>query len=295
MNQVVVRLCRSDDHTDTYDLKYQLLDNHFVPKWISEYQRTQVRGDDISTRDQFYGLNDDWSEEKIIQIINERVDQINHLVPGLIDRKIRSPKDQDTLNYLHSFFEKYHGQIDAWLTDPWWEDKPKEMRPIWSDLNNYIHRMEDYRNGHPKPKIKVCWYDCPKINKFSNEDYKLFEAGVKFGFMYSQYADVGKDLKSLTYDNDEHHIDFVPPTFVSADFQLTFWTHSQDDVERFKKDCSQFYKRNENFFKSKGFLENDPRLVIGSIPIGKLVSEKAEQIILNELKKFNRIQGVYLI
>lgn len=295
MDQVIVRLCRSDDHTDTYDLRYQLLDNAFVPKWISEYQRTQTRGDDISTRDQFYGLNDDWSPEKTMSVINERVDQINQLVPGLIDRKIKNAHDQDTLNYLHAFFEKYHGKVDAWLTDPWWRDKPKEMRPIWSDLNNYIHRLEGYRNGSPSPQIKIAWYETPKISTFEKTDYDLFDTGYRFGYMYSLYADVGKDLKSLTYDEDEHHLDFVPPTFYSADIHLRFHTHTREQIKKIESDCRSFYRRNENFFKSKGFLEDDPRLVMGSLPVARLITSNDEQSILREISRHNRIQGVYLI
>lgn len=294
MNNVLVRLCHSRDHTQTYDLNYRLLDNAFVPKWRERYLYSQSRGDDISTRDQFYGLNSKWTAERTIELINERVDEINQMVPNLIDRKIQSVTDQDTLNYLHSFFEKYHGKIDAWLTDPWWRDKPPEMRPIWSDLNNYIHRLEGYRNGKPNPRIKVCWYDTPKLKKFTEEDYRLFDPGYRFGVMYSLYSDVGKDLLSLAQDDDDHHHDFVPPTYYSADFHLRF--HNDDDkiIQHKKKISKEYYHRNENYFKSKGYQENDYRLVIGSIPIAELITSKSQELILNDIKNYDRIQGVYL-
>jgi hypothetical protein len=295
MPDLIVRLHKEKDHTDTYDLEYVLFDNAFVPKWRERYKFSQSRGDDISTRDQFYGLNVEWTAERTIDLINERVDQINQLVPDLIDRKIKNVDDQDTLNYLHAFFERYHGKIDAWLTDPWWRDKPKELRPIWSDLNNYIHRLEGYRTGSPRPRIKVCWYDTPKTKMFEPSDYALFETGVRFGHMYSLYSDVGKDLKSLTYDEDDHHLDFVPPTYYSADFQLKFWTDTPDEIARIRKDCSDFYDRNDNFFKSKGFEKDDPRLVVGSIPIGRLDYDGDEKELLSKIGEYNRVQGVYLI
>lgn len=295
MNFLTVRLCQSQDHTNTYDLRYRILKNSFAPKWVERYQFSQSRGDDISTRDQFYGLNQEWTAQRTMEIINQKVDQINQLVPGLIDKKISSVEDQDTLNYLHAFFEKYHGKIDHWLTDPWWKDKPKEMRPIWSDLNNYIHRLEGYRSGgSPRPRIKICWYDTPKERTLARSDYELFEPGVRFGFMYSLYSDVGKDLKSLTYDHDDHHLDFVPPTYYSADCQLIFHSHRQEEIEKIKNDCHGFYKRNENYFKSKGFNENDHRLVIGAIPIAQLINMESEQELLGNLKNYNRIQEVYL-
>jgi len=294
MPDLIVRLYKDTDHTDTYDINYDFLDNAFVPKWIERYKFSQSRGDDISTRNQFYGLNSEWTAERTIAMINERVDQINIIVPGLIDRKIQSVGDQDTLNYLHSFFERYHGKIDAWLTDPWWKDKPRELRSIWSDLNNYIHRLEGYRSGSPRPRIKICWYDTPKIKTFDQDDYALFETGTRFGYMYSLYSDVGKDLKSLTYDNDDHHLDFVPPTYYSADCHLQFSFDSPEKITKIKKDCSEFYDRNDNFFKSKGFEKNDPRLVMGSIPIARLIYKNEDEI-LEKLSQYNRIQGVYLI
>ena len=294
MPDLIVRLHKDTDHSDTYDLPYEFMDNPFIPKWTERYQFSQSRGDDISTRDQFYGLNSEWTAERTIAVINERVDQINNIVPGLIDRKIQSVTDQDTLNYLHSFFERYHGKIDAWLTDPWWQDKPQALRPIWSDLNNYIHRLEGYRSGSPTPRIKVCWYDSPKTKTLEQTDYALFETGMKFGHMYSLYSDVGKDVTSLAYDDDEHHLDFVPPTYYSADFHLRFHTDSQAKVSEIEHKCSEFYNRNDNFFKSKGYEKDDARLVMGSIPIARLIYN-SESEILEKLSQYNRIQGVYLI
>lgn len=293
MNFLTVRLCTSD-HTNTFDLKYRLLDNSFVPKWVERYQYSQSRGDDISTRDQFYGLNDSWTADKVMATINQKVDDINRLVPGLIDRKLHRTDDQDTLNYLHAFFEKYHGKIDQWLTDPWWQDKPKSLRSIWSDLNNYIHRLEGYRNVAPLPRIKVCWYDTPKTQKFSEEDYGLFEAGYRFGVMYALYSDVGKDLLSLAKDNDDHHHDFVPYTYYSADFHLRFHTDDADTISDKINACDRYYKRNENYFLSKGYERHDPRLAIGSIPIAELSNPQSESEIMSTLGSFDRIQGVYL-
>jgi len=295
MTDLIVRLANSTDHTDTFDLRYALLSNPFVSKWIERFQYSQSRGDDISTRDQFYGLNSEWSAERTIALINERVNQINALVPNLIDRQIQSVGDQDTLNYLHSFFERYHGKVDSWLTDPWWQDKPQELRPIWSDLNNYIHRLEGYRSGSPNPRIKVAWYDTPKNKTFDMNDYEHFTVGHRFGYMYSLYSDVGKDFRSLAYDEDDHHLDFVPPTYYSADFHLRFHTESDHKVEEIKHRCWSFYDRNENYFLAKGYDRTDPRLVMGSIPIARLSTEYSEQELLDRLSQFNRIQSVNLL
>jgi hypothetical protein len=122
MQKLIVRLCRSDDWHDTFDLRYDLLNNDFVPRWIQEFQKTQMRNDPISTRDQFYGINTEWTAERVIRDINKCIQDINIIVPGLIRETLKNSEDQDTLNRLHSYFEQYHGKVDQWLTDPWWKD-----------------------------------------------------------------------------------------------------------------------------------------------------------------------------
>ena len=198
MEKMIVRLCHHDNWHDTFDLRYDLFNNAFVPKWIREFQKTQMRNDHISTRDQFYGINTEWTEHRVIQGINQCIQSINAVVPGLIKETLVDSKDQDTLNRLHSYFEQYHGKVDQWLTDPWWQDKPLSLRSVWSDLNNLIHRLEGYRLGDPKPRIKICWYDTPKTEKFSMEDYALFTHRYHFGVAYSLYSDVGKDLRPVS-------------------------------------------------------------------------------------------------
>ena len=295
---MVVRLCRSDNWHDTLDLRYDLFNNAFVPKWIRQFQKTQMRNDPISIRDQFYGINTEWTAERVIQDINKCIQSINAVVPGLIKETLKDSQDQDTLNRLHSYFEQYHGKVDQWLTDPWWRDKPVSLRLTWSDLNNLIHRLEGYRSGEPKPRIKICWYDTPKTEKLSQEDYDLFTHQYQFGMAYSLYSDVGKDLMSLTYDEDEHHLDFVNPTFYSTDLQLMFYDVSDEQALKVKSDCAAFYDRNQNYFMSKGYAKDDPRLVTGSIPIGKLdryfYNKYDEKEFLSLLAGYNRIQSVSL-
>lgn len=294
MRKVIVRLSQKENFQNTLDLEYDILDNHFTPKWIKAYQRGQHKGNPISNPDRFSGLNSDWNKGKVFDLINERVDQINQMVPGLIDRKLNHPNDQDTLNYLHSFFEKYHGKIDSWLTDPWWQDKPQDLRNIWSDLNIFIHKIESLNRGE-NPKIEITWYDTPKPERLEPADYKLFTHQYRFGFIYSLYADVGKELTSLTYDQDHHHLDFVPPTTVAADCHLRFHTTSEETVSKIHQDCEKFYDQNCDYFVKKGYQKDDYRLVIGSIPLAKLSNPIDPKTLLDRLKLFNWVQNFYII
>ena len=75
---------------------------------------------------------------------------------------------------------------------------------------------------------------------------------------------------------------------------MRFHTDSQAKVSEIEHKCSEFYNRNDNFFKSKGYEKDDARLVMGSIPIAGLIYN-SESEILENLSQYNRIQGVYLI
>lgn len=298
INLLTLRLC-SNDHNDIHDLRYELFDNSFVRKWIQQFRFSQSRGDQISSRDGFYFINDDWSYANTIDRLNITIYEINRLVPDLIPGVyMRTDHDapQDDLNFLHSLFERYHGGIDSWQTDPFWKDKPEELRHYWSDLNNLIHRTEAYRNIQSQPRIKVTWYDTPKVTKLTEEDYNHYEIGSKFGFLYSIYSDVGKDLISLARDNDHHHLDFVPPTFLSADFQCRFWTDSEEKIKRDKMICDQYFEENKDFFAERGYQKDDPimKASMGCVPMGKLLGFNNEEAVLKKLSRYSKIQSVHI-
>ena len=99
MPDLIVRLSNNDDHNETFDLNYNFLDNPFVSKWIDRYRFSQSRGDDISTRDQFYGINNEWTPEKTMYVINDSIDKINKMVPGLILR-ISSTAESEFVNLV---------------------------------------------------------------------------------------------------------------------------------------------------------------------------------------------------
>ena len=123
------------------------------------------------------------------------------------------------MNYIHSVFEKHHGKLDEWLDNPVFQnDKANELRLALSAINQAVHRLEDDRQY-----MRVVYFDTPKTQRFTNEDYALFTASRTFGGLYTLYADVGKNLESLATDNDNHHHDFVPNTHLSSDFIIYFY------------------------------------------------------------------------
>ena len=289
--QLIVRLSKKEDHRLTYDLKFKLEKHSFVTKWVDRYLAAQQRQDPISEPWAFYNLNNDWSNDRIIEFINHHIDICNRYVPNMFERKLESIQDQDTLNYIHSVFEIHHGKIDEWLTNPLFENNPKELRESLSHINQTVHRAESHnKNGY----IRVVYFDLPKDCTFEEDDYKLFTDLIEFGGVYTLYADVGKNLESLSRDHDYHHHDFVPNLHYSVDFVIRFFDLTDQEVKGRHQLYKQFFENNKDYFESKGYYWGDPRLTTGAIKLAQLVYSDKQQV-LEEVSRYNNIQSVFLI
>lgn len=288
---IIVRLSQKNNHSKTIDLRFKLESNQFVYKWTERYLAAQQRQDPISEPWAFYNLNQDWSEQTIVDFINHHIDVCNSYVPEMFDRKLTSVQDQDTLNYIHSVFEQHHGQIDDWLTNIIFEKHPKQLRESLSHINQTVHRAESHSRN---PYIRVVYFDLPKDYSFDAEDYKLFTDCVDFGGIYTLYADVGKNLESLSKDNDCHHHDFVPNLHYSADFAIRFFDVSEQEAKTKKQSYKKFYDEHRDYFEHKGYNWGDPRLTTGAIKLAQLIYTDKEKL-LQKISEYNNIQSVFLI
>tara|TARA_R110000772_G_C13191524_1_gene429111 strand:- start:39 stop:908 length:870 start_codon:yes stop_codon:yes gene_type:complete len=288
MRNLIVRLSDKQDYSKTLDLEFNLIQSDFLPKWIDRFLHAQQRQDVVSEPWAMYNLNDQWTSEYTLEFLNRNIAQCNKISPNMFDRTITDINNQDTLNYLHSVFELYHGQLDTWLENPiFLQGNGHELRQCLSHINQTIHRCE----GHNKsPKIRVVYFDIPKTMTFTKEDYSLFTDSIDFGGVYTLYADVGKNLESLAVDDDDHHHDFVPNLHYSVDFGIRF---HDDDGESKKLLYKNYSDNHVDYLRDKGYTENDPRLTTGAIKLAQL-QYKSKQAILNEVSKYNNIQSVFV-
>jgi len=289
-NNLVVRLSKNDDPTYTYDLIFVLHKGNFLQKWINRMLAAQQRQDPISEPWALYHINDYWSNEYTVEFINQNIQRCNEIYPGMFQRIVTNINNQDDLNYIHGVFELHHGQLDAWKNNPIFsKEHGNELRQCLSHINQTVHRCES--NLNKNPRIRVVYFDLPKTEKFTDEDYKEFTNDVEFGGLYTLYADVGKNLESLSRDNDKHHHDFVPNLHYSADFVIKFYNNSGlESTIKYKN----FLDENWDYFLKKGYTEKtDPRLTTGSIKLGQLVYTNKDTVLKN-MKKFNNIQSAFL-
>ena len=144
--------------------------NTFVPKWIDRVNHAKRRQDPISEPWAMKGLNNNLDPENCRIRLNELIDKVNSYEP-LFQRKLDFIGDQDTLNQIHSVFEKHHGQLDDWLSNPLFENKPKEFREWLSQINQFVHLCEGEKSA---PNVRIVWFDLPKTEQFNTDDYRIW-------------------------------------------------------------------------------------------------------------------------
>ena len=282
---LVVELTHTERPNDIYTLECQLLDTPFKDKWLARYYAAMERGDKISEPWAFYNLNNEWTEEQTLRFLNERIDICNQIVPGLFDRNLDDINDQDTLNYLHAVFEETHGKLDEWKDSPIFKEHPRLLRESLSHINQTIHRCEGH--GSDK-KIRVVYFDLPKTELLSAEDYDLFTTQVDFGGVYMHYTDVGKPIEELAVANDQYHHDIVPYLHYSVDFSIRFY---DDDGIRDRERQELYVKDNQQYLTHIGYPPGDPRLTPGTIKIAQLDYAYRAQV-LGDIKHYNWIHKV---
>ena len=290
--KVLIRFTKQNNYNDCYDLTFKLLDNTFVPKWIERINQAKSRQDPISEPWAMKRFNQNLSPQDCLARLNQLIDNVN-AHEKLFDRKLKDINDQDTLNQIHSVFEKHHGKLDEWLENPLFVNKPKQFREWLSQINQFVHLCEQVKDT--RPSVRIVWFDLPKTKKFSNEDYKLFTNKFDFGVIYSLYADVGKNIEALTEDDDDHHHDFVPNIHYSADCRVDFGTLPDFIIKENEAQYKKYIHENRSMLESSGYTVDDPRLTAGHIPIAKLITDKSESQIVQELSEYDYIQDLVLL
>ncbi len=289
MQYATLRLSKENDHTDYFDLKYKLIQNNFTSKWIQCVLEAQQKQYNISEPWAMYNINNRLNAEFLLEKMNDLISKIDK-EEMLFGFKLESIEDQDKLNFIHSIFEKHHGQLDQWKINPIFQGKTKEFRKNLSQINTIVHACE---STGTTPKIRIVWYDLPKYKKFEDSDYALFTNARKFGYLYHQYCDVGKNIESLAIDNDHHHHDLVPNIHFSADVVAHFWNDDNEAIQKREKQFKNYIEENKDYIKSQGYEKNDIRLTTGRIEIGRL--ENIDEIaIMEKLKNYNYIQSFNL-
>lgn len=290
MSFAVLRLSKLGDPEDTFDVNFKLNKNKFVDKWKACVLEAKEKNYNISEPWAMYNISDSIDKEFLKKKLNNLMREIDK-VEKVFDIQLHDVNDQDTLNKIHSIFEQHHGKLDTWITNKLFKHKDKEFRNNFSQINQTVHAIEGYGGS---PKIRIVWFDLPKNKTFSEDDYDLFTNKRTFGSLYHLYCDVGKNIESLSEDNDDHHHDVVPNIHFSADCVAYFCTDSDEATNVREQTHKNYLTNNKKMLESKGYLTSDKKLTTGRIEIAKLQTDLSEQDFLKQIKRYNNIQSFFL-
>ena len=275
-------------------LDFTVLDTPLAKLWV---ERMALRDQyPLDHPDRFYGFDsEDEEENRALTMINTSINTINNY-QFIITRTLTSVKDQDTLNYLHNIFERYHGLLDQQNQD-FFGNAPTEVKQALADLNINVHRCESAARGN-RPRFVCTWYGLPKTKTLSTELIEQYGTlNPKFGTVCLNYCEIGKTLEDLTQDRDNYIGDdaFRPFSLYSADFNVRLHeetlAYTADKIPRMK----QYYLNHLAFFSDQGYPSfQDPKLLPLRFPVAEIIETMPREQLLKEIQARQLITKVSL-
>jgi hypothetical protein len=224
------------------ELKFQIRSTPLAELWV---ERMQARGSyPLDHPKRFYGFGSQSEERSRAEImIQQCITTINTHTP-VIEREF--DWSQDSLNYLHNIFERYHGLLNQ-QTSKYWQQAPVAVKQALAELNLAVHRCETVLRSN-WPRFVCTWFGMPKTRKLEHNQLKQWgETQIKFGTVYLNYCEIGKTVEDLAYDNDAY-IDkdaFRPFGHYSADFHVAFFNQ---DLSLKESAMQKYIDKHQDFF-----------------------------------------------
>ena len=278
---------------DAMTLDFALRPNNLAQRWVKKVRAAQRLKYSIDQPDRFYGFRTLAEDtQHAIDHINQQIDIINQY-QLIIDRRMTDVNDQDTLNYLHHVFEKYHGLLDQQHHE-FWQQAPEPVRQALARLNTAVHRCESVSRNHARRAV-ITYYGLPKKHSLVDHDYDLIERDWKFGTVHLCYVEIGKTLFDLSQDDDQYISDeaFKPWNHYSADFVIQFNDSDPDRMQHKENLMWRYYDQHRDFFQSQGFDRQHPALKMGIFPVADLITDLNQSIIVERLGSRQHVNRVW--
>jgi hypothetical protein len=270
------------DLHDSIMVPYRIRLTSVAQRWVNKVLAAQQQYQ-IDDPKRFYGFGN--YEEQV----QDALDRINHnitiinLHEKIIWRTLSDVNDQDTLNYLHNIFEVHHGMLNR-QDDADWIALPESVQLALADLNLCVHRCESVARG-ASPRHVVTWFGLPKIDTLDLQDYDQVQYSWGAGTVFLNYAEIGKTLEDLAFDNDQYISPgaFQPFRHFSADFVVRFYEQTPEQATEKRAIIDAYYRGKKSFFG-----EWHPHYRPGNIAVADII----DRIPLEELETRQYIKSV---
>ena len=259
------------------ELSFVIGETNIAQRWARKLHFAISKRYKLDDPRRFYGHTSLSKESKdTLKWITECIDTINDHDP-IIERSISRVDDQDTLNYLHSMFEQYHGQLGE--PTGWFESAPDTVQKAIAELNVLVHRCESLVRG-AKPRLVCTYYRMPKQDCLAWSDYDLMTDHTAFGDLCLNYCEIGKTLEDFWRDQDEYVTaqTFKPFRYFSADFNVRLYELNAEELQEQRTGIAEYYDANREQFESAGIRDRrHPHLKAGTIVVAQLIPEHRDK------------------
>jgi hypothetical protein len=244
----------------------------------------------------FYGFDSAKIEaDRAVAEINRCVAIINQY-QHIADRELTDVHDQNTLNYLHNIFERYHGLLDQQHSE-YWMSAPQSVRTALADLNLAVHRCETAQFP-PNPRLVCTWYGQPKQYTLPLTIQQQYgTVNPSWGSVCLNYCEIGKTLEDLARDNDRYISDdaFRPFSYYSSDFSVRFFEHDAPTLDNTRASMQQYYNTHQAFFHSRGIESfDDTRLQPLRFPVAQLIETMPRAQLLQEIAARQQVSHIQI-
>jgi hypothetical protein len=276
-------------------LKFQVLNTPVATMWL---ERMALRNSwPLDDAERFYGFNSREHDEQLaLEKIQYCVQAVNAWQP-LIERTVTTVHDQDTLNYLHNIFERWHGLLDQTITHPVYGKIPPDVKQHLANLNICVHRCESAARGN-RARFVCTWFGMPKTQTLPVDIMKQHGTlNPKFGTVCLNYAEIGKTLEDLAQDRDNYISDqaFRPFNHYSADFVVRMHEETVDYLSEKLMRMKEYYNQHREFFFEQGYTTfDDPRLLPLRFPVAEIIETHPRQELIQAIAQRQRITKVTL-
>lgn len=275
-------------------LQFRVLTNPVAELWQERMSQRHAWPLDHPRR--FYGFDSAKIEaDRAVAEINRCVAVINQY-QHIADRVLTDVHDQDTLNYLHNIFERYHGLLNQQNSE-FWMSAPDSVRKALAELNLAVHRCETAQSD-PRPRLVCTWYGQPKqytLPTVMQQQYGVINPA--WGSVCLNYCEIGKTLEDLARDNDSYIGDdaFRPFSYYSSDCVIRFFERDQAALDKTRESMQQYYNKHREFFHSRGMVSfNDTRLQPLRFPVAQLIEAMPRDQLLQKIAARQQVTNIHI-
>jgi len=259
-----------------YTFNYKLKLNHSTQVWADIMTRMPI--------DYLRPGKDPWmgvvrSLDPVIEELGNLIDELNEWMPEKIVFNWDKSDHQVMVNKYHVHFPEHEKDQDICH---------RKQLTRYNDIMHYIENQIRLKSNAiylqicPDPPQGVA-HKVP----LSSEDYLDFENALSFGDLVMGYSHIGRHPMEIFHSQDtDVPADQVLPQNVIGPIHLLYFHDHKNNMLKF----SEFY---QNSGITWPYELSDPRLAVGSIVMGKLISVDEEEKSREEIIKI--VESCYKI